>query len=290
MNERRAAQSTTLLPVRYPNLDFFIADMLDYALKDDQASMEHPMFTLSKNKDLKPRRYEHNGNVIEIKPGSDGMATIWDKDILIYLVSQMIEGLNRDRPDAKNRLVQFVVYNYFVATNRHKGGAEYQRLIDGSNRLAGTRISTNIKTSEVRIKENFGIIDRWRIVEKSSTDERMIAVEVMLSEWLFNAVQARQVLTLSRDYFRLRGGLERRLYELARKHCGHQGEWTVGIDLLYKKSGSQASIREFRRLIRQAVHSNVLPDYYLRYKEENDQVIFSNRNPQKLIKSLLKSF
>lgn len=36
----------------------------------------------------------------------------------------------------------------------------------------------------------------------------MTAVEVTLNEWLFNAIMAREVLTLSRDYFRLDGGLE----------------------------------------------------------------------------------
>jgi hypothetical protein len=32
---------------------------------------------------------------------------------------------------------------------------------------------------------------------------------------------SREVLTLNRDYFRLRGGLERRLYEFADKYAGH---------------------------------------------------------------------
>ena len=50
----------------------------------------------------------------------------------------------------------------------------------------------------------------------------MIAIEVTLSKWLYNALQAHEVLTVHRDYFRLQKPLERRLYKLARKHCGHQ--------------------------------------------------------------------
>jgi hypothetical protein len=38
-----------LLPDRHPNRDFFIADLLDWELKEDRASMEHPFFSLSKN-------------------------------------------------------------------------------------------------------------------------------------------------------------------------------------------------------------------------------------------------
>lgn len=73
-----------LLPDRHPNRDFFIADLVEWAIKDDRHSMEHPMFSLSKNPDHKIRRYEHNGNTVVIAPGAYGLATIWDKDILIY--------------------------------------------------------------------------------------------------------------------------------------------------------------------------------------------------------------
>ena len=37
---------------RHPNLDFFVADLWAWALKDDYASMEHPFFSLSKKRDL----------------------------------------------------------------------------------------------------------------------------------------------------------------------------------------------------------------------------------------------
>ena len=45
----------------------------------------------------------------------------------------------------------------------------------------------------------FGLIDDWRIIERSTTDERMISVETALSEWLYNAIAAREVLTLNRQ-------------------------------------------------------------------------------------------
>jgi plasmid replication initiation protein len=78
----------------------------------------------------------------------------------------------------------------------------------------------------------------------------MASIELTLSEWLYNAIVATEVLTLSRDYFRLRKGLERRLYELARKHCGLQAKFTISLETLLKKSGATCSIREFRRQIR----------------------------------------
>src|SRR5215472_10524254 len=91
--QARAAQaqdpSRRLALDRHPNRDFFVADILDWALKGDHASMEHPMFSLSKTTDTKIRHYEHNGNTITIEPSRHGMPTIWDKDILIYAVSQL---------------------------------------------------------------------------------------------------------------------------------------------------------------------------------------------------------
>ena len=56
--QARAAQaepSRPLAPVRYPTRDFFIADLLDWAVKDDRHSMEHPMFSLSKKPDREIR-------------------------------------------------------------------------------------------------------------------------------------------------------------------------------------------------------------------------------------------
>ena len=75
-----------LAPHRHPTRDFFVADILDWALKGDRASMEHPFFSLSKTPDRKVRHYEHNGRHVTVKPGADGMATIWDKDILIFCI------------------------------------------------------------------------------------------------------------------------------------------------------------------------------------------------------------
>lgn len=83
------------------------------------------------------------------------------------------------------------------------------------------QIETNIATSSQRARHGFGLLEEWRVVEKSPSNGRMVAIELVLSEWLYRAILGREVLTLNRDYFRLSGGLERRLYELARKHCGH---------------------------------------------------------------------
>lgn len=231
------------------------------------------MFALSKIPDLRERHYEHNDNRITITPSVKGLATIWDKDILIYAISQLVGAMNAGR-DKLSPIIRLTAYDLLVSTNRHTGGGDYDQLQKAFERLAGTRITTDIRTNGVRQREGFGIIDAWKIIEKHPVNGRMVAIELRLSDWLYNAILGREVLTLSRDYFRLSGGLERRLYELARKHCGHQTKWTVGIDLLHKKTGSAATLRKFRELLKRTADNDELPDYRIRYDSENEQALF----------------
>lgn len=276
-----------LLPVRHIERDFFLCDMFDYALKDDGVSMEAPIFTLSTRPDLSSWSWSSKDGAkhIEVTPSVKGRATQHDKDVLIYVISQMTEAINRGRADAHNRTVRFTVYDYLVATNKHTSGREYKNLEETFLRLRGTNIKTDIKTGGQRVKEIFGLIERARIVEKSPDDERMIAVEVTLSEWLFNAVQAHEVLTLHPDYFRLRRPLERRLYELARKHCGHQTMWSIGLELLQEKAGSKCSLREFRRMVREVIEADTLPDYRL-VLDDADKATFYTKHTKRLVAGL----
>lgn len=276
-----------LMPVHHPNRDFFLCDLFDYALKDDGVSMEAPIFTLATRPDVSVWHWESKdgARAITVTPSVKGRATQFDKDLLIYVVSQMTEAMNRGRPDANSRNVRFRVYDYLVSTNKPTGGKEYQRLEDALDRLRGTSIKTNIKTGGQRVKEGFGIVDSWMIIEKAPDDDRMIAVEVTLSKWLFNAVQAHEVLTINPDYFRLRKPIERRLYELARKHCGDQAFFVIGLELLQNKCGSKSALFEFRRALREIIKADTLPDYRMTLDDKKDQVIFYTRDTKKLAAS-----
>ena len=253
-----------LLPDRHPTADFFVCDILGALPKDDMASMEHPIFSLATRPDLRVLRYAHNGVTIEVVPSVKGLATLFDKDILIYCISQLMAALNAGRP--VSRRVHLTAHDLLVATNRETSGDAYRRLREAFERLAGTRITTNLMTGGPdharEVTTGFGLIEGWQIV-RDGPGGRMVQVTVTLSDWLFRAVMAKSVLTLSRDYFRLRKPLERRIYELARKHCGRQPEWRVSIEVLSKKSGSASPRRVFRKMIRDMIAEDHLPDYHL---------------------------
>lgn len=247
-----------LLPERHPTADFFVCDVFDALPKDDLATMEHPVFSLATRPDRSVVSYSHNNSTIEITPSVKGRATIHDKDILIYCISQLMVALNAGRPISK--VLHLRAHDLLVATNRETSGDAYRRLRESFERLAGTRITTNISTGDQQITCGFGLIESWEIVRKSHGG-RMVSVMITLSDWLFRAVTARSVLTLSRDYFRLRRPLERRLYELARKHCGQQPKWRISVETLHKKSGSKSPRRVFRAMLRDIITRGNLPDY-----------------------------
>ena len=249
-------------------------DVMDVVPRSDMASMAHPIFSLSTKPDTRVLRYTHDDVVIEIHPSSKGLATIFDKDVLIYCISKLMHMQNMG--EEIGPVVRITTHDMLVSTNRNTGGIIYQRLEDALDRLAGTRIKTNVATGDEVTTQNFGLIEWYDYNRKGSgMSERLRYLDLKLSDWMFRAVESAEVLPISRDYFRLRRPIDRRLYELARKHCGRQPTWRVGASLLQKKIGSQQEDKHFASHLRELAASNDLPDYEVKLNFDN--VIFTRR-------------
>jgi plasmid replication initiation protein len=258
-----------------PSGDFFVCDFFGVAPKHDLASMEHPVFSLATRPDRRILSYSHNDVEVTVTPSVRGRATIFDADILIFCISQLMAALNAGRP--VSRRLTLTAHDLLLATGRETSGDSYRRLREAFERLAGTRITTNIVTGDREITTGFGLIEAWEIVRRTRAG-RMVSVSVTLSDWLYHAVLSRSVLTLNRDYFGLRKPLERRLYELARKHCGNQRSWRASLEVLLKKSGSTSPRRVFRAMVRDIIRADGLPDY--RFEEEpGDMIAVTRKNP-----------
>jgi len=273
-----------LLPDRHPQQDLFVCDIVDAVPKGDMSSMEHPIFSLATKPDMRPRRYERNENWIEISPSRYGLATVHDRDVLIYCISQCMAALNEGRK--VQRAMRFKAHDLLVATNRQTSGRGYELLKDALRRLQGTQIETNLRQGGKEYFKVFGLIDSAEIV-RETRDGRMLDVEITLSEWVFDAIENNHVLTLNRRYFFLRKPLERRLYELARKHCGTQAEWKIGLEKLRDKCGSGSTVKEFRRLVGKIIDDDMqhdhMPDYAFSIDGENMAV----RSKKKSIQTTL---
>ena len=254
-------QRSSLLPKRYED-DLFVCDILDAVPKGDMASMEHPLFSLSTKPDHNTRHYKNGDKWLEVIPSDTGLATVHDRDILIYCISQCMAAYKAGREVSRH--LEIDAYRLLEATNRASSGAGNDLLKSALDRLAGTRIKTNITQGDTKRTDNFGMIDTYSIVSETK-HERIQKLTVTLSDFIFAAINNNNVLTLNPEYFRLRKPIERRLYELARKHCGKQPKWTIYLENLAKKSGSTSSAKEFKRMISKVITANseqqYLPDY-----------------------------
>lgn len=266
-----------LLPDRHRQQDFFVLDIMDAMPRDDMASMGHPLFALRTNAAKDRFMYYQRGEVeLRVVPSSAGLPTIFDKDILIYCISQLMARKNQGL--AVGPLVKFNAHDLLVATNRPLGGESYERLLAACQRLAGALITTTVKTGGRAGTHGFHLIEEF-FVKRPDADPmsgRMQWIEITLADWMMRAIEANEVLAIHRDYFRLRKAADRRLYELARKHCGsEQKHWQIGLGLLKEKMAYGSHVRNLKAHVRIVEAHDHLPDYAVRL--DGDTVVVTRK-------------
>jgi len=207
-------------------------------------------------------------------PSVLGLPTVFDKDVLIYCISKLVDMKNEGREIGP--CIRLTTHDLLVQTNRPTNNLGYERLAPALDRLKGVTVKTNIKTGDSITTRGFGLISEYEYNRKGSIfADRLRYLEIALSPWLFRAIEACEVLPISRSYFRLRRPLDRRIYEIVRKHCGQQAQWRVSLEVLQKKSGSNSPAKKFAFYMRHLTHSNHLPDYTLTL--EDGQAVFWKR-------------
>ncbi|MDR1709117.1 MAG: replication initiator protein A [Candidatus Accumulibacter sp.] len=286
--------------------ELFAAELANWPVKDDMASMEFSLFSLSKKKDLTTKEYRRGNRSVRIIPSSVGAATQFDKDLLLYVSSQIVEARKQNLPVSRTIKVNSV--DFLTGTSRSTGGASYDRIIDMLRRLRGTTIETNIPTGKDKITQTdgFSMIDSFRVLSQKNVSykkkkgadgeieavdvERIFSFTITISEWLYNGLLNHEVLTLDRNYFKLTSPIQRRLYEIARKHCGGQAMWKINIELLAEKIGSAQDIWRLRDDIRMTIKNDTLPEYKvaLDMNASPNFVVFYTRENALLSRELLK--
>ncbi|MFT8479373.1 replication initiator protein A [Gluconobacter oxydans] len=244
--------------------DLFVDSLVDAPLKDDRALMEFPFFSIQKQPRMEPLIYDDGRTQIRIEPGPKGLATIWDKDVLLYIISIINDRIERGTPVEKT--VRFAAHDLLRVTGRGTGKRSYELLLDALHRLRSTNIITSIESASERERRGFGWIETWRVVERKLGSGRMVmaAIEITLNDWMFRAlVKDRRVLTINPHYFELESGLGRRLYEIGRKHLGNQSEWKISLEKLANKIGTSRELRFFKRDLLKVINSGEIPDYLI---------------------------
>ena len=256
--------------------NFFLVDLAAVTPKDLVPHLENPFFGLAKQpyrRNAAKRRWENGrGEYLELQGDPDyGLPTVFDQDFVIYAASVILaerrklerlpaaKGRARfdrtSRKGAENGVIRFSAADFADFTRRATGrrptGNRYQQIEDGLNRITRVNISTNIEAAGYQATRVFGMVDESTIVRRRDLtlprhEGALLGCEIVLSRWMMAAIDGNHVLSLHRDYFRLRRPLDRRIYQLVRKHCGDKTSWEIGLPKLYAKSGSLTRVSQFR--------------------------------------------
>lgn len=271
-------------PIDDAQLMFFVPSVHDAPIKDDFNLMDIAPFALSKTAGEGIIRYELKDSIITVEGGAEvGLATAYDYDIVISMISHLAEATRRYRideskglrPSLPARVYRPAAVEILKSCRRELGGKQYEDLERALDRLQATRIKiTNLNASSAdkgkngkrRETESFPLIGRYKVVTRTAQD-RIDQVEIDIPAWVYEGVVKPDgkpsILTLNPDYFLITRPIAKFLYRLARKAAG-QSEAKYGISELHKRSGSKLPRHKFRQAIVEIVESSVpLPDYDL---------------------------
>lgn len=274
---REAIKSTAIeLPamLQQQQLDFWVATGLPATPKDEIGSMEYPIFAVEDG-DTRSLVYEHNGSKIEITPSVKGRATQHDKDIVLFCVSKLVAALNAGLDVTP--IIETTAHELLVFTRSSTSQRGYDLLSSAFERLTGTRMIASIPATQGRegSRRWFGLVESVDVITKGSKN-RMGAIRIKVSDMTYQAALTMQVLTIPTEYFGMRSAIAKRIYELARKHCGDQGRWKISLELLLHKVGSNQPLKNFRLFVKKLAEAGPLLDYRLAYLPDEDAVIFYN--------------
>jgi plasmid replication initiation protein len=248
--------------------DLFLLDSPLYGkVQGERSIMEFPFFGLSK-KAKKQRIVFNSGNVsVEVRPSDSGLATIYDKEVLLYIAGLMAAKMDKGEP--VDQEFTFTAHDFFRVTGTSASARSYQRLNEALTRLQGTQVMTNIKAGGTGVRGWFSWLEKAAgdYVEGPNGEERLKAIRVRLCDWLFRAIlKERRILAYHFDYFKL-GPIERRLYEVARSHCDATGHYMVDLDELRIKVGCTDSLAKFKFALKAVIEADALPEYRVRFDE-----------------------
>lgn len=277
---RRAAPKQKTAMRRPPESDrqpdFLVPGLYDVATKDNRSMMDVALYRLSKRDNMAGRviRHELSDGYVEVTAGPYGMASVWDYDIVLMMISHLTESMNlfnagRGQMPGRKFVPHLTDITKFC--RRAKGGRQADEIEAALDRLKGTTIksvrvsrSRNGKGTEREV-ESEGLIAHYKIISRTDTG-KVASIEIEAPNWIYNEITSGprpDVLTVHPDYFLINLGLGRFVYRLARRAAGkNQAKWA--FETIYKRSGSTGTFKEFSRMMRELIAANDLPEYLLK--------------------------
>ena len=274
-------------------LMFFVPTVYDAPLKDDVNLMDVAPFSLSKRANKGIIKYELKDSLITIEGGAEsGLATVFDYDIFLNMVSYLAEEVQQYRRDEAKGLRPTVPPKVYRPSASHilkfcrrsDGGKSYEDLEAALDRLAATTIKVvNLSGGKRRQVDSRPLIGGYSVVSRTGAN-KIELVEITIPDWVYTSVvrsdKKLPLLTLNQDYFLISSGLGRFIYRLARKAAG-KDEARYGMRELHKRSGSSQELRKFAYDLREFVtrtQAFPMPDYDLSLEEgKEEQMLYMRR-------------
>ena len=240
-------------------VDFFVTAE-SIAAKDSRHFMDIALFRMSKKEKRAGEviRYNLKDGYVEVKAGPDGMATIWDYDIVLMLISHLTESMNRHKKGHSampSRVFTMHVSDMLRFSQRGDGGGQSGRIESALDRLKGTVIksvvSRAVHKSKLIMREvkSESLISGYRVLSVTGSG-RLDRVEIEAPNWIYSQVTRSPkstVLTVGADYFLIESAIGRFIYRLARRAAGNdRARW--GFRTVYERSGV-TSFKEFCRTL-----------------------------------------
>jgi plasmid replication initiation protein len=231
-------------------------------IKNERALMAYNFFSLSRERVTELPIYDDGVVRIEVTGTKHGVANIWDKELLIYLISLLQDKLNRG--ESPTQTLTFTVHDFLRITGTKVAGTAYDRVEESLTRLKSTLIRTNIEWGGEGEDVGISWIGDYRIQYRRGRngEKVMRSITIEFAGWLYRAiVKGKRILTYDPRYFQL-PPIEKRLYEIARAHCGHQKAFKIGLEKLWRRVGTDNDLRRFKaQLITISKRKFPLPEY-----------------------------
>lgn len=272
--DQSASNTLCSLPEGEAQADFFVPLLYDVATKDSRDIMDVAVFRLSKDK-KRPNetiRYERPNGYVEVISGEAGMASVWDYDIVLMAISHLTDAMNlyrQGRGEKPSRIFRPHVAEILKFCRRGEGTRQREEIEGALKRLSTTFVEVVTTTQAkgkraLRTAKGVGLINSYETISYADNG-RITSVSIELPQWLYKEiVEAKKpaVLTVHPEYFLIDKGIGRFLYRLARRAAGKsRAGWS--FKLIYERSGSMGTFKEFCRNLRELIKSNDLPEYTL---------------------------
>ena len=280
-------QADSVVPSRY-----------EVSARDSRSMMDVAVFRISKQKKRAGEisRYNLSDGYVEVTAGPYGMASIWDYDIVLMLISYLTEAMNRYREgkgEKPCRVFKSHVSDILKFCRKGDGSRQFKEVEGALDRLKGTTIKSVRESSprngkrSMREVESEGLISHYRVISRTDTG-KVASVEIEAPNWIYREVTSGakpDILTVHPDYFLIESGIGRFVYRLARRAAGKDdAKWA--FKTLYARSGSTGTLKKFSENLRKVIATDDLPEYGL--VEEvglsGPQLVMMRQSDKKILK------